>query len=308
VGIEWTDIGAILVLVLLEGLLSADNALVLAVIVMQLPEDQQRKALRYGLIGAFVLRSIATTTAYWLIQVKWISLVGGLYLLWLPYKHFTHRPEEHSESSVKPAAVAATGFLGLPLFWSVVAKVELVDLVFAVDSILAALGVSRKLWVIITGGLLGIVMMRILAMQVLTLVKRYPKLIDGAYVIVAWIGVKLVVEYLHGLHVDTTLLGRHIAFEGHRWFPHIGHDVGIGVVAVLFLLSFLYARHHAAPTVEHAADDAMVLLTPRGAENGAGAPAVEQEGGREPASVLHAGQGDALDERPLREEEKHQDR
>jgi len=240
---EWSDIPTILVLILLEGLLSGDNALVLAVLVHPLPEHQRRKALHYGIIGAFVLRIIATLLAVWLTEVKWVSLIGGLYLLWLPYKHFTSHPdEEHTEESAM-AAKAGTWF-GLSLFWTIVIKADLIDLVFAVDSILAAVGMSKKAWVIIAGGLLGILMMRMLTVQVLELVKKYPKLIDGAYIIVAWVGLKLLMEYLHELKVNTVLMGQHIEFVGHHYVPHISTPLNVTVVVVLFTACFLYARRH----------------------------------------------------------------
>lgn len=225
--VEWSDLVTILLLVALEGLLSGDNALVLAVLVLPLPEEQQRKALRYGLLGAFVLRIIATLLAVWLIKLTWVKLIGGLYLLWLPYKHFTSHPDEENPRAIKEAA----GWFGLSLFWTIVIKADLVDLVFAVDSILAAVGMTTKIGVVIAGGLLGILMMRLLTLQVLVLVRRYPKLIDGAYVIIAWVGVKLVLEYLHG----------------HGWFPwEVRQDASIGIVAALFVTSFLYARAHKA--------------------------------------------------------------
>ena len=239
----WSDIPTILVLILLEGLLSGDNALVLAVLVLPLPEHQRRKALHYGIVGAFVLRIIATFLAVWLASIKWVSLLGGLYLLYLPYKHFTTHPDEEPTSD-EEAAARATTFFGLSLFWTIVIKADLVDLVFAVDSILAAVGMSKKTWVIIVGGLLGILMMRMLTVQVLELVKRYPKLIDGAYVIVAWVGIKLLCEYLHELTLRTTLLGMPIHFDGHV-VPHISTPVNVGVVAVLFIGSFLYAKKSA---------------------------------------------------------------
>jgi len=221
-----SDILTILILVVLEGLLSGDNALVLAVLVLPLPEHQRRKALQYGIIGAFVLRVIATFLAVLLTKVTWISLVGGLYLLYLPYKHFREHPDESPSS----ATTAAAGVLGLSLFWTIVIKADLVDLVFAVDSILAAVALSRKTWVIITGGLLGILMMRLLTLQVLALVQRYPKLIDGAYIVVAWVGVKLVWEYLHHVHLVPVELPQHIAigialalFAACTWYA-IGHQ------------------------------------------------------------------------------------
>lgn len=225
--VEWSDLITILLLVGLEGILSGDNALVMAVMVLPLPEDQQRKALRYGILGAFVLRTIATLLAVYLITLKWVSIVGGAYLLFLCYKHFT----QHSEEDHGALKAAATGFLGLSLFWSTVIKVELTDLVFAVDSILVAVGMTNgdpeKTWVVIAGGILGIAMMRMLTLQVLALVKRYPKLIDGAYIVIAWVGFKLVWEYLHYRHL--------VPFE-------IPKGIAMGIVVVLFVGSFFYAR------------------------------------------------------------------
>jgi YkoY family integral membrane protein len=225
---EWPDLLTIAILVVLEGLLSADNALVLAVTVLPLPEEQQRKALRYGILGAFVLRAAATLLAAYLVQVKWISLVGGLYLLYLPLKHFIQHPDE-KRSDAGTRSPINRGILGLSLFWSTVIKVELTDLVFAVDSILVAVAMTRKPWVIVAGGTLGIVMMRLVVLQILALVKRYPKLIDGAYLVVLWVGIKLVWEYLHRIH----------------WVPFdIPKGFAIGGVLLLFVASFLYARAH----------------------------------------------------------------
>jgi len=116
--------------------------------------------------------------------------------------------------------------LGLSLFWTTVVRVESTDIVFAIDSILVAVGMSRKLWVILSGGLLGIIAMRVLIGQILSLVRRYPAIVDGAYVIVAWVGVKLLLEYLYVMRV--------VGFEIPRW-------IGIGIVLVLFLLSTIYA-------------------------------------------------------------------
>src|SRR5262245_35476343 len=243
---EWSDLFTIGILVVLEGILSGDNALVLAVMVLPLPEEQRRRALHYGILGAFVLRAVATLLAVYLAQVHWISLIGGLYLLYLPYKHFTQHPDE--ERNGAEGAAAATGILGLPIFWSTVLRVELTDLVFAVDSILVAVAMTKKTWVIIAGGVLGILMIRLLVLQILELVKRYPKLVDGAYVVVLWVGIKLIWEYLHRIH----------------WGPfEIPKAVGIGGVLVLFVGSFFYARAHANENdgLAAAADDAEELLS-----------------------------------------------
>jgi YkoY family integral membrane protein len=193
--VEVSDFLTIGILVLLEAVLSADNAMVLAVLVLPLPDHLRKRALRYGIGGAFALRIVATLFAVALLSWAWIKLVGGLYLLYLPWKHF----RSPSDRAPQRSARVATGILGLSLFWSTVVRVEATDFVFAIDSILVAVAMSRKPWVVISGGILGIIAMRILIGQLLGIVGRYPAVVDGAYVIVAWVGVKLLLEYLHAI-------------------------------------------------------------------------------------------------------------
>ena len=218
-----TDFFTIGLLVLLEGLLSADNALVLAILVLGLPKEEQRKALRYGIIGAFVFRALATIFAALMIQLSWVKLLGALYLLYLPYRHFVSGGDAEERRKPKPARP----WLGLSAFWATVVKVELTDIVFAIDSILVAVAMSNKLWVIVTGGILGIIAMRMLIGQLLAVVQRYPALVDGAFIIIAWVGVKLLIEYLHQIHV--------IGFEIPKW-------LSLGLIAVIFALALFYAR------------------------------------------------------------------
>src|SRR4026208_1745607 len=92
--IEGAAIALIGTLILLEGLLSADNALVMAVMVLGLPEQERKKALSYGLIGAFVFRITAPPLAVYLMRILWVKVVGGLYLLWLVYQHFFRHNDE----------------------------------------------------------------------------------------------------------------------------------------------------------------------------------------------------------------------
>ena len=191
--IESSDFLTIVLLIALEGLLSADNAMVLAVLVLGLPKHQQKKALQYGMIGAFVFRTIAILLATLLIRVAWVKLVGAGYLLYLVYAHFFSHPHGSDRRSAPPAQA----WFGLTAFWATVVKVELTDIVFAIDSILVAVAMSSKTWVILTGGILGIVMMRLVIGQLLVLVTRYPTLVDGAFVIIGWVGIKLLIEYLH---------------------------------------------------------------------------------------------------------------
>ncbi len=217
-----SDFVTIALLVALEGLLSADNAMVLAVLVLGLPKNQQRKALRYGMVGAFVFRSIAILLAVYLIRLGWVKLFGAGYLLYLVYRHFWGG-EQGTDRRTPPRAQPC---LGLTPFWSTVVKVELTDIVFAIDSILVAVAMSPKTWVILTGGVLGIVMMRMVIGQLLALVERYPTLVDGAFVIIAWVGGKLLVEYLHS--------EGYIGFEIPKW-------LSLGLIVAIFGIALMYA-------------------------------------------------------------------
>jgi YkoY family integral membrane protein len=222
-GVSASDLVTVALLVALEGLLSADNAMVLAVLVLGLPKSQQRKALRYGIVGAFGFRSVAILLAAYLIRLGWVKLLGAGYLLYLVYRHFGGA--QSGEERRKPPP--AKPWLGLSAFWSTVVKVELTDIVFAIDSILVAVAMSPKLWVILTGGVLGIIAMRLVIGQLLSLVERYPALVDGAFIIIAWVGVKLLIEYLH--------TEGYVAFEIPKW-------LALGLIVVIFGLSFVYAR------------------------------------------------------------------
>lgn len=238
--VQLSDFVTIALLVLLEGLLSADNALVLAILVLGLPRSQQQKALRYGIIGAFVFRILAVLLAVYLIKMAWVKLVGGLYLLSLSYTHFFRAGSSEARREIKKA----TPWLGLSAFWATVLKVELTDLVFAVDSILVAVAMSPKTWVVITGGVLGIITMRLVIGRLLVVVRRYPAIVDGAFIIIAWIGIKLLIEYMR--------VQGWIHIEINKWFSFT-------MIIAIFLASYAYARR-LGPATEEVEDEATELL------------------------------------------------
>ena len=240
--VQIADLVTIGLLVIIEGLLSADNALVLAILVLGLPKHQQRKALRYGILGAFFFRILAIFLAVHLMQVGFVKLIGAGYLFWLVYSHFFGREEGEDRSTIKPA----TAWMGLSPFWGTVAKVELTDIVFAVDSILVAVAMSKKIWVIITGGILGIIAMRLVIGQLLRVVRRYPALVDGAFIIIGWVAIKLLLEYLgpHGLKV--------VDFEINKWFS-------MSLIVVIFSIAYFYARKKGAVPDEDEQEAAALL-------------------------------------------------
>jgi YkoY family integral membrane protein len=235
--VQFSDFINIGLLVILEGLLSADNALVLAMMILGLPRRDQKKALRYGLVGAFGFRIVATLLATYLIRIGFVKLAGGLYLLYLSFDHFFRGGGKEDRRTIAPA----TPWLGLTALWGTVVKVELVNIAFSVDSILVAVAMSKKLWVVLTGGLLGIVAIRVVIGQLLSLVRRYPAIVDGAFIIIAWVGVKLLLEYSYG--------EGWIDFEVNKW-------ISFGLIAAIFLVSYAYARRHGpAPESEDEAEE-----------------------------------------------------
>jgi YkoY family integral membrane protein len=221
--VQAADLLTIALLVGLEGLLSADNALVMAIMVLGLPRHQHKQALRYGLIGGFAFRIIATLLAVYLIRVVWVKLAGGLYLLYLVYSHFWG----HKEGEDRRSAPRAKPGFGLSAFWATVVRVELVNLAFSIDSILVAVAMSPKIWVVMTGGILGIVALRLVVGQLIALVERYPALVDAAFIIIAWIGFKLCLDYLH-------VVG-YVAFEIPQW-------ASLVLIVLIFVVALIYAR------------------------------------------------------------------
>ena len=166
-----------------------------------------------------------------------MQLLGGLYLLYLCYQHFFQGGDGDQRTKIKPAQA----WLGMSALWGTVVKVELVNLAFSVDSILVAVAMSKKTWVVLTGGLLGIVAIRVVIGQLLSLVRRYPAIVDGAFIIIAWVGLKLLLEYLHS--------EGWIHFEVNKW-------VSFGLIAAIFLVSYAYARRKGpAPDVEDEAEE-----------------------------------------------------
>ena len=235
--LAWGDLGIIGLLVLLEGALSIDNALVLGLLAKRLPKEQQKKALTYGLVGAFVFRFIAVFMASLLLEWRIVKLLGGGYLVYIALKHLIfERGEDDGELAISPAGEPtlvheATGQPLTPAeedaeieqrlpfpaevrspkfakFWPTVFVIEMTDIAFAVDSILAAIGVvgsppkghdadaiHPKLWVIIMGGLLGVVLMRFAAVIFIKLLERFPRFSTAAYLLVLVIGGKLVIDW-----------------------------------------------------------------------------------------------------------------
>jgi YkoY family integral membrane protein len=211
------------VLVVLEGLLAADNALVLAIMVKHLPDEKRKKALFYGLLGAFIFRLGSLFLISFLVDVWQVQAIGALYLLYISINHIVkkvmgsrNKTDEAADSTPKKPKRQSG-------FWMTVFKVEVADIAFAVDSILAAVALAVALppsglppiggldggqfIVIFLGGFIGLVIMRFAASFFVKLLHSRPGLEVAAFVIVGWVGVKLAVITL--AHPSLGVLDEH---------------------------------------------------------------------------------------------------
>lgn len=191
----------ILSLIIMEGLLSVDNALVLAAMVKHLPDRQQSLALKAGLLGAYIMRGAALFFVGYLIANPWVRLVGGGYLIYLMCQHLSVAEDGEPESQTNAAG-----------FWGTVVAVELADMAFSIDNIVAAVALSPKMWVVVTGVFIGILAMRFVASAFIKLLDKFPILANIAYVLVGFIGVVLVAEYVldfefHGMQKFAAIMG-----------------------------------------------------------------------------------------------------
>lgn len=178
----------ILSLILIECLLSVDNAIVLATQARVLPTlRQQEKSLLYGLIGSYIFRFLIIGVGVYLIHIWEIKVIGAAYLMYLVYKFFSSKLRgKKKESNVKLKTDSKRS-----LFWTVIAQIILMDIIFSVDSVLASLAISTNPVIVLIGGLVGILAMRGIAVVIMNLMRKVPELEPMAYVLIALIAVKL---------------------------------------------------------------------------------------------------------------------
>ncbi|MDY7020460.1 MAG: DUF475 domain-containing protein [Cyanobacteriota bacterium] len=173
------------ILVALEAVLSADNAIALASIAKSLEDKKlQRKALNIGLVLAFVLRVALIVAATWIIQFWQFELIGALYLLWLVFNYFTSK-EDEDDSSVNK---------GYSSLWQVIPMIAMTDLAFSLDSVTTAIAVADETWLIILGATLGIVALRFLAGLFIHWLKIYTHLESAGYITVGLVGIRLLLR------------------------------------------------------------------------------------------------------------------
>ncbi|NTU88034.1 MAG: DUF475 domain-containing protein, partial [Chlorobiaceae bacterium] len=156
----------VLNLILIESLLSVDNAAVLATMVMDLPQKQRSAALRYGILGAYLFRGVCLLFAAVLVKIWWLKPFGGIYLLYLVVSWWKGRKtssgqDDYFDKQDNWFYRVTVGSLGA--FWSTIMLIELMDLAFSIDNVFAAVAFSDNILLIWLGVFIGILAMRFVA-------------------------------------------------------------------------------------------------------------------------------------------------
>jgi len=196
----WTALAIIGNLILIESILSVDNAAALATMVLSLGESERRKALRYGIWGAYIFRGLAMLFASVLIGLWWLKLLGGAYLAYLFVKWYREKDQRNNEAEetaeIKEKSSRFYHYFerSLGSFWATVAAVEIMDLTFSIDNVFAAVAFSKNIILVCTGVFIGIMAMRFVAQGFIHLMERFPHLEAAAYYVILFLGLKLILS------------------------------------------------------------------------------------------------------------------
>lgn len=220
----------ILNLIIIESLLSVDNAAVLATMVMDLPKAQREKALKYGIIGAYVFRGICLVLAAWLVQIWWLKPLGGLYLLYLSIayllkKHGKKPDVELIDKNKSWFYRSTVGLIGS--FWATVALVEIMDLAFSIDNVFAAVAFTDNINLIYIGVFIGILAMRFVAQAFVRLMEKFTFLETIAFIVIGVLGLKLTSSFFTHLFPEQPVS---------KWIDSEHADMLVSVFTVLIFV------------------------------------------------------------------------
>ncbi len=195
----WASLAIILNLVLIESLLSVDNAAVLATMVLSLDKKDRSRALSFGIIGAYIFRGLCLFFASFLIKIWWLKAIAGGYLVYLFIRYFINKRRKGAHESIHPKQHGklynnVAKWIGP--FWTTVLSVELMDLTFSIDNVFAAVAFTNNIILVWTGVFIGILAMRIVARLFVILMERFPFLEVSAFIVLGILGLKLTLSVL----------------------------------------------------------------------------------------------------------------
>lgn len=177
----------LIILIALEAVLSADNAIALAAIAQGLKDDkEQNYALNIGLLLAYVLRVILIFTATFVVKYWQFEVIGGLYLLWLVFRYFSHQDNEEGDEQKSS--------LNFTSLWQAIPMIGITDLAFSLDSVTTAIAVADEIWLIIAGGTIGVIALRFLAQLFIRWIEEYTNLEDAGFITVGLVGLRLIMK------------------------------------------------------------------------------------------------------------------
>jgi YkoY family integral membrane protein len=170
-------------IILIESLLSIDNAVILATLIKKNKKKDQKKALKYGIIGACFFRIISLIFIYSLINIWWLKSLGGIYLIYLGYNHFFYKKNNKKNNFFKKKIFNN--------FWFKIIYIELIDLIFSIDNIFASIAYSKNIIIIFLGILIGMLIIRFIIKKFIKLMNKIPSLEDSTFLIIILLGLKL---------------------------------------------------------------------------------------------------------------------
>ncbi|WP_185867081.1 DUF475 domain-containing protein [Blattabacterium cuenoti] len=181
------SISIIINLFLLESLLSIDNAAILASMVMNLKKEDRKKAIKYGIIGAYFFRGLCLLFASILIKIWWLKPLGGIYLIIVGFHHFLIKKNNLS-NNLKNKKTRNS-------FWKIVIIIEMMDLAFSIDNIFASVALSENFILIFLGVCIGILSMRLIAQFFIQLMEKFIELKHSAFSVIIILGIKLISSF-----------------------------------------------------------------------------------------------------------------
>lgn len=200
---------ALVGLIALELVLAVDNLIFITIVTGRLPIEQQPMARRLGLIGAVVTRIMLLLSAAWLITLTqpWFTvfgfeisgrdlvlIVGGLFLIWKATTEIHERVTPTHEETHEEDGVMVVKKKKYPLFWPTIGQIAILDVVFSLDSVITAIGLSRDIEIMVVAVILSVVIMVIMAEPLARFVNNNPNIVMLALSFLVMIGMALVAE------------------------------------------------------------------------------------------------------------------
>ena len=215
---------ALITLIIMEVVLGIDNLIFISILTNKLPKEQRARARRYGIGGALVMRLQLLGTVAFIVGLtapvfevfgkafSWRDLIlisGGLFLVWKATKEIHHKvdPDSHAEETHTATRAAQMGFA------AAVGQVLLLDLVFSIDSIITAVGMTPHVPVMMIAVLVAVATMALAAAPLATFIERNPTIVMLALGFLLLIGTTLIAEGF-GAHVSKGYIYAAMAFSG----------------------------------------------------------------------------------------------